>query len=386
MEGCGKGSVKQFVIPGVPAWGKTQVNTLVLFKKKLGREPDEKEKKRLLYVVKYSGDAFKVNPPNRATYENARLILNHYLRDPSKGLPSKDYVDRVLAPKALAKVPKKKKKFSLSVLVSAALDVVNTALPIVQSVLSVVPGVGTAVNVAIEMGKNLASGRPLSKVFVEGLKGAIPGGPIAQTAFNTAVALAEGKRIDQAALDTLKSRLPPIAQKAVDVGIAVGEGRKLQHIAISQIKDLAPKQIKELAIPIPKGFPIHVPKPQIKGFSLGLGVLEKKLSPVEVLAVRKRLKPVARKGFDRALTAQVAINAHKGSKNVPKGLAVAARKAIIQSQCCTGVFIRYSTNRKLNGRLIRGKFCKVNKGTPGATPGIVVDSKGKKFAGLWKRA
>jgi hypothetical protein len=108
----------------------------------------------------------------------------------------------------------------------------------------------------------LASGQNITSALKEGVKGALPGGPIAKAAFDlgeaaiqgkpidaialaalpipdaqkklvaqglaTAKDLAHGKRLDAALMNTALAALPPEARKAVTVGLALGHGQVLQ--------------------------------------------------------------------------------------------------------------------------------------------------------------
>lgn len=139
---------------------------------------------------------------------------------------------------------------------------VKTVAPYVQSVVSFVPGVGTGLGAAMAASLALADGHPLSEAVMSGIKGALPGGPLAQSAFGAATALAQGKPISSIALGALPisdaqksalktaldvaqrvgkgqnvaegvlsgalAQLPPELSKAVQVGVAVGHAAKIQ--------------------------------------------------------------------------------------------------------------------------------------------------------------
>lgn len=143
---------------------------------------------------------------------------------------------------------------------------VKEIAPYAKMVVSLVPGVGTAVSAAISAGAALATGQSITDALVAGVKGAIPGGFIAQTAFsistdmisgkslNTAAInalplsagqksavtkllpiakdLAAGKRVDKTILSNLQKQLPADVQKAINIGIAVGFGKSHQKKVI----------------------------------------------------------------------------------------------------------------------------------------------------------
>lgn len=325
-------------------WYRPTVNVVSAFKKKLGRDPDEGETGRLRYIVKYGMQAHRA-PINETTLETAWLMLDHYLRDPSKGLPSQKFVMKVLGPRAQGVVQQHINAYHAShssffsklnpvKLISAAANVVTKALPFVKTALSLVPGIGTGINMALSAAESLAKGRPLTDAFLDAAKSALPGGPVAQSAFTAAVSLAKGQRIDEALLSAAKSNLPPEAQKAFDVGVAIAHGRNIQDAVISEVKNLAADQIKGLKLPIPVG--IEVPAGMQNGFKVGLGVLNNAklpsgipLTPAAALAIRKRLSVTDRIGFDRAMAMRALKNARAGSPHVrmPKKRPVFAAEA-----------------------------------------------------------
>jgi len=146
-----------------------------------------------------------------------------------------------------------------------AMGNVRTLAPYVQTVVSFVPGIGQGVSAGIGGALALAQGHPISQALIEAARGAIPGGPVAQGAFNIAQAvmqhkpidqialaalpvsqsakqalvdglhaaraLANGQNVSQAVIDAALHQLPPSAQKAVQVGVALGHARNLQQAA-----------------------------------------------------------------------------------------------------------------------------------------------------------
>ena len=123
--------------------------------------------------------------------------------------------------------------------------------PYAQAVLSVVPGVGQGVNAAIAAGAAIAHGQPITQALVAGVKGMVPGGPIAQQALSTAYNLAKGQNVTDAALSLAREQLPPAAQQAFDTGLALAHGQSLQQIAkdkgMSFATDFAKAQLSPLA-------------------------------------------------------------------------------------------------------------------------------------------
>lgn len=150
----------------------------------------------------------------------------------------------------------------------------TTIAPYAQTVLSIVPGVGTGAAGVIGAATALAKGKPITDAVVEGIRGSLPGGPVAQAAFNaayagvqgkpiTAVALAavpipddskklivaginatrdiaNGKRVDEAIVKRALAVAPPDVRKALQVGMAVSQGKNLQKAVIMAAKGAVP--------------------------------------------------------------------------------------------------------------------------------------------------
>jgi hypothetical protein len=106
-----------------------------------------------------------------------------------------------------------------------------------------VPGIGTGVAAALGAANALASGEPITDAVLAAARSAIPGGAIAQTAFDVAMNVAKGKNIGEAALDAARSRLPggPAAQAAFDAGLALTKGKTIQDALIAGGTRLLPK-------------------------------------------------------------------------------------------------------------------------------------------------
>jgi len=104
-----------------------------------------------------------------------------------------------------------------------------------------VPGIGTGIGAALGAADALANGQPITQALIAGVRGAIPGGMIAQAAFDTAVQLVQGKRLDQALLTAARNRLPPgPAQAAFDTAVALGQGKKIQDAVVAGAGGLLP--------------------------------------------------------------------------------------------------------------------------------------------------
>ncbi|MGB8464374.1 MAG: hypothetical protein WCE49_05470, partial [Terrimicrobiaceae bacterium] len=103
----------------------------------------------------------------------------------------------------------------------AGIGDVRKSLQFAAMVAPFVPGVGTGVAAALGAANALASGQKITDALIAGARGAVPGGAIAQMAFDTAVNLARGKNVGEAFLNSARSRLPggPAAQAAFDAAL-----------------------------------------------------------------------------------------------------------------------------------------------------------------------
>lgn len=121
-------------------------------------------------------------------------------------------------------------------------SVVTTALPIAQTIISFVPGVGAGVNAAIAAGTALAKGQPITDAVIAAAKGAIPGGPLAQQALESAVAIAKGKNVSETVLAAARNQIPggEVAKRAFDTGLALAKGHNLQRaLGVQGLDDAA---------------------------------------------------------------------------------------------------------------------------------------------------
>jgi hypothetical protein len=105
-----------------------------------------------------------------------------------------------------------------------------------------IPGIGTGVAAALAAGNALAAGQPITEALIAAAKNAVPGGAVAQLAFQTAIDLAKGKKIGDALLDAARSRLPggPAAQAAFDAALALAKGKNIQDAAFAAGRLLPP--------------------------------------------------------------------------------------------------------------------------------------------------
>src|SRR6478752_1725708 len=114
----------------------------------------------------------------------------------------------------------------------SALANVKAIAPYAQTVLSFVPGVGQGLSGAIGASMALAAGQSISDALLAGVKGAIPGGPLAQAAFSVASDVMQGKQITTIAINALPG-LSPQAKAAMlqGIGAAIGQAKSIQDAA-----------------------------------------------------------------------------------------------------------------------------------------------------------
>ena len=137
--------------------------------------------------------------------------------------------------------------------------------PIAQSIVSVIPGVGTAVGVAIGAGVALAQGKPISEIMIDAAAGAVPGGLVAADALHAGAKiggdLLSHKNIKTALLDGARSAaidagsavgIPPIVTStAFDTGIALGHAKKIQDVGMELAHVAVSEAAKATGVPIP---------------------------------------------------------------------------------------------------------------------------------------
>ena len=156
------------------------------------------------------------------------------------------------------------------------LESAKTVAPYVQMGISFIPGVGTVASAAIGAGLALAQGRSLDDALIAGIKGAVPGGPLAVAAFETGVrtigALTEGKSLDAVALEFARAaavsaaraasggneEIAKAAGVAFDTSVAVAQGRKIQDVAAQAARGVLPggtrgKNAFDAAVGLAKG-------------------------------------------------------------------------------------------------------------------------------------
>jgi hypothetical protein len=124
----------------------------------------------------------------------------------------------------------------------AGISDLRESLRFAAMVAPLVPGAGSGVAAALGAANALASGQPITKALMAAARDALPGGAIAQSAFDVATDLAKGRNLGQAALNAARAQLPggAAAQAAFDAGLALAHGKNLQSAAFTAAGKLLP--------------------------------------------------------------------------------------------------------------------------------------------------
>lgn len=220
----------------------------------------------------------------------ANLVAKGASKIPVIGKPLAAAVNLGNAPIALVNSVAQGERIDHAVLnnIKTQVKEVKEVAPYAKMVVSLVPGVGTAVAAAIAAGAALAEGQSITSALLEGVKGAIPGGALAQAAFSvsadlvqgksvsdsvvnaipmsetqkvalkTTVTLAKdlaaGKNISKPALEAAKSQLPPDVQNAINIGTAMGFAANIQNpgTVITETNEIwPPARVKNIQFTIP---------------------------------------------------------------------------------------------------------------------------------------
>ena len=237
------------------------------------------------------------------------------------------------------------------------IDAVHEIAPYAQTIVSVVPGVGQGLSGAMGASLALANGQPLDEAMTAAIKGAIPGGPMAQAAFSLGHGLMAGKPLDQAALNSLpipeqqktalisgiqaakditegkkvdaalynaaKKNLPKDLQNALNTGVAVAHAQTLQGVihagthagVISKLGEIGAAKVA--SIPILKFGTQTMPPDTHHGFEIGHGLMShSNVPPQAVVSAREQLTPEGKKGFDIALASHIGMTTAKAPTNM----------------------------------------------------------------------
>ena len=241
--------------------------------------------------------------------------------------------------------------------IKANLRDIKTAGPYAQMILSFVPGIGTVASMAIGAGIALADGQPITGVFVAGVAGAIPGGPVAQTSFKLVAAavqghnvgkaavaemptdettkshltalidatapLTKGKPVDQQKYEAALNGLPPEARSAAIAAVVVGQAAATQSAGLKSVRPSLLPELRNVGSDIIAKSPIltagltTLPNLDLAdGFTVGTGFASHRATPFEVVALRGQLQGDRRVGFDLAMAYHIGST----SFEIPGGL------------------------------------------------------------------
>jgi hypothetical protein len=173
--------------------------------------------------------------------------------------------------------------------VTGQIDAVRDQLKLAEMVAPFVPGVGTGVAAALGAANALAAGRPITDAVLAAARSALPGGKIAQAAFDVALNLARGKNIGEAALGALRVQLPggPAAQAAFDTALNLAKGKNMGEAVLAAARNRLPGGPAAQA-----------------AFNTAVNLARgKNLGEAALSVARERLPggPAARAGFDAAV-------------------------------------------------------------------------------------
>jgi len=194
--------------------------------------------------------------------------------------------------------------------------IVKDVAPYAQTVVSLVPGIGTGVAAAIGAGAALAEGKSIDEAAKAAIRGAIPGGPIAAAGFDAAMKVASGENVAKAAIESARNLVPDgPARKAFDIGVSVATGEKIQNALAKGLVGIAPEGLQAVlaagqqALSSTPGLAEAIksvaPGDATRGFQMAAGLLgHEGMNEKALTAVRSQLPAAVRQGFDAALKTQ----------------------------------------------------------------------------------
>lgn len=127
-----------------------------------------------------------------------------------------------------------------------ALSNARTLAPYAQTVVSFVPGVGQGLSAGIGAAAALSQGKPIDQALIEGVKSSLPGGPLAQAAFSVATDVVQGRPLTSAAINALP--IAPAARTALIQGVAAARdlaaGKKVSQVVIDRALQNLPPEVQ----------------------------------------------------------------------------------------------------------------------------------------------
>ena len=125
------------------------------------------------------------------------------------------------------------------------------ALPIaargIGMIASYVPVFGTAVSFVINTTVSLSEGEPIDQSLLDGIGGALPEQPASGMAFNAAVAIARGERLDHIAIDVLPldKSVKDVLKVVDEIVLGIASGQAITDIAYNTIRDELPPDARQ---------------------------------------------------------------------------------------------------------------------------------------------
>lgn len=163
---------------------------------------------------------------------------------PIVGTPLAVALDIAVAPVGLAQAIARGERIDEAVISNIKKQIKNVQdiAPYAQIVVSFVPGIGTGIGAAIAAGVALSEGKSITEAVVAAAQASIPGGPIAQAAFNVSYSVASGQPIDEVALAAVP--LPPEQKELIKSGVsaakALGDGKAVNEAIVKVVVDQLP--------------------------------------------------------------------------------------------------------------------------------------------------
>jgi len=135
---------------------------------------------------------------------------------------------------------------------------VHEIAPYAETVIALVPGVGPEVSAAIGCGLALAEGKSIDQALLAGVRASIPGGGLAQAAFDVGHAAFSGKSASEIALASVAGigeaagvQIPYEAQEVLSAGLHVGQaiakGEPVSSAIVDQAISYLPPDERPLA-------------------------------------------------------------------------------------------------------------------------------------------
>jgi len=117
----------------------------------------------------------------------------------------------------------------------------------IAMIASNVPVFGTALSFVINTTVSLAEGEPIDQSLLDGIGGALPEQPASGMAFNAAVAIGRGERLDRLAIDVLPldKSVKDVLKVADEVVFGIASGQAVTEVAYNTVCDRLPPEAQQ---------------------------------------------------------------------------------------------------------------------------------------------